>query len=106
MRIKELHIEKFGTIRNLTINTSEKLNYVYGLNEAEKTTVIDFIEIMLYGTVNNYREDIREKYLPDDGSDMYGSIVFEHKGDEITLERVFNAGRYKKDFQRGIGRAK
>ena len=60
MRIKELHIEKFGTIRNLTINTSEKLNYVYGLNEAEKTTVIDFIEIMLYGTVNNYREDIRE----------------------------------------------
>ncbi|MCI6581523.1 MAG: AAA family ATPase [Oscillospiraceae bacterium] len=97
MRIKELHIEKFGTIRNLTINTSEKLNYVYGLNEAEKTTVIDFIEIMLYGTVNNYREDIREKYLPDDGSDMYGSIVFEHKGDEITLERVFNAGRYKKD---------
>lgn len=97
MKIKELRITKFGTIKNLTIKPTEKLNYIYGLNEAEKTSVVDFILIMLYGTVNSYREDVREKYLPDDGSDISGSIDFEYKGESITLDRIFNAGRYKKD---------
>lgn len=97
MRIKELHIEKFGTIKNLGIKFKDNMNYVHGLDEQSKKTVIDFILVMFYGTVNNYREDIREKYLPLDGSDMSGSVVFEFRNDEYLLERIFNAGRYKKD---------
>ncbi len=97
MKIKELNIERFGTIRNLKIKTEDGMNYIYGLDDDEKTAVTDFITVMLYGTVNNYREDIREKYLPLDGSDMSGSMVFELKNEEYLLERVFNAGRHKKD---------
>lgn len=97
MKIKKLHITKFGNVRDLDINISDGMNYLYGIDEDTKTAVMDFIVVMFYGTVNNYREDIREKYLPLDGSDMSGKIVFEFKGDVYVLERVFNAGRYKKD---------
>lgn len=97
MKIKELHIERFGNIKDLDLTISDSMNFLYGFNEADKTAVVDFIIIMLYGTVNRYREDIREKYLPDDGADMCGSLVFEYKDEEFVLERIFDSGRHKKD---------
>lgn len=97
MKIKEIHIQKFGTIRNLDFKVGDKMNYLYGLENDIKTAVMDFIIVMFYGTVNNYREDIREKYLPLDGSDISGSMVFEYENDEYLLERVFNAVTYRKD---------
>ncbi|WP_044973478.1 hypothetical protein [Ruminococcus sp. HUN007] len=97
MKIKELHITKFGNIRNFDVKAEDKMNYLYGLDDENRTAVMDFILVMFYGTVNNFREDIREKYLPLDGSDITGSMVFEYLGDDYLLERVFNAGRYKKD---------
>ncbi|MCQ2464183.1 MAG: hypothetical protein MJ095_01215 [Oscillospiraceae bacterium] len=97
MKIKEIHIIKFGSVRDLDIDLSDGMNYVFGFDDETKKAVADFIIVMFYGTVNNYREDIREKYLPLDGSDMSGSVTFEFKSEEYVLERVFNAGRYKKD---------
>ena len=97
MKIKEIHITKFGTIRDLDFKVEDNMNYLYGLNDEIKTAVMDFIIVMFYGTLNNYREDIREKYLPLDGTDISGSMVFEYKDDEYLLERVFNAVTYRKD---------
>lgn len=97
MKIKELHITRFGTIRGLDLELQDNMNYLFGLEEDTKTAVMDFIVVMFYGTVNNFREDIREKYLPLDGSDMSGSVLFEFRNEEYLLERIFNAGRYKKD---------
>lgn len=94
MNIKEIFLEKFGKIKGLDIECSEdKLNFIYGLTENYKSTIIDFIFCILYGTVNIYGEDLRTKYIPDDGSDMSGGIVIVHDGIEYVISRTFNVGK-------------
>ena len=97
MKIKELKIEKFGSIRNAELKITDGMNFLYGFNEAEKNAIVDFIIIMLYGTVDNYRTDIRQNYLPEDGSDISGSIIFEHDDQSFELKRIFDKNRRKKD---------
>ena len=97
MKINEIHINKFGTINNLTILTSDSLNFFYGIDEIKKKTIIDFINSILYGTVKENHEDIRSEYIPEDGSDMSGSIKFTHNDKEYILERIFNAGKSSRD---------
>ncbi len=98
MIIKEIFLEKFGKIQGLDIECSEeKLNFIYGLTEDYKTTIIDFIFCILYGTVNIYGEDLRTKYIPDDGSDMSGGIVIIHDGIEYVISRTFNPGKASLD---------
>lgn len=98
MKINEIHIEKFGNISDLDLKLKDRINFFYGLNESDKTTITDFIIVMFYGTVNSYKEDIRDQYIPDDGSDMSGSILFEYNGKLLSLYRQFNSGSRKKDI--------
>lgn len=97
MKIKELKIEKFGSIKNAELKITDGMNFLYGFSEAEKNAIVDFIIIMLYGTVDNYRTDIRQIYLPEDGSDISGSIIFEHDDQSFELKRIFDKNRRKKD---------
>ncbi len=98
MNIKEIFLEKFGKIQGLDIECSEeKLNFIYGLTEDYKSTIIDFIFCILYGTVNIYGDDLRTKYIPDDGSDMSGGIVIVHNGIEYVISRTFNPGKASLD---------
>lgn len=97
MKINEIHITKFGTIKDLDITASDTLNFFYGIDEINKKTIIDFINSILYGTINKNHEDIRSEYIPEDGSDMSGSIKFTHNEKEYVLERIFNAGKSTRD---------
>lgn len=98
MNIKEIFLEKFGKIQSLDIECSEdKLNFIYGLTEDYKSTIIDFIFCILYGTINIYGEDLRTKYIPEDGSDMSGGIVIVHEGIEFVISRTFNPGKASLD---------
>ena len=61
MRIGELHIDGFGTWKDLSLGEfGDGVTVVYGPNEAGKTTLMQFIRTVLYG-FNPYR---RQRYLP------------------------------------------
>lgn len=97
MKIREIHIFRFGCIDELDLEIKDNMNFFYGLSEAKKSCVVDFVSVMFYGTINNKNEDVRANYIYADGSDMAGSITFEHKGENYLLERVFHAGLSRKD---------
>ena len=92
MKIKSLHISAFGKLKNKDINFEESFNIIYGGNEQGKTTVMNFIKMMFYGTERSsaqLNKNLRKKYTPWDNSLMAGSIDFENKGRLYRLERIF-----------------
>ena len=92
MKIKEINIASFGGIKNLKITPENGFNVIYGDNENGKSTVMSFIKMMFYGSGRNSSDiskNIRKKYTPWDGSQMAGSIDFEHSGRLYRIEREF-----------------
>ena len=53
MFIKELNLKAFGKFVRKSIYLKDGLNLVYGNNEAGKSTVHSFIEMMFYGARDN-----------------------------------------------------
>jgi len=97
MKISEIHIDKFGSIEDMTLTADEKLNFFYGINEINKKTIIAFIRSVFYGTKNRKNENIRSEFIPEDGSDMSGYIKFTHNDTEYLIERIFSAGKSSRD---------
>ena len=92
MKIKSIYISAFGGIKNLELNLSDTFNIIYGDNENGKTTIMNFIKMMFYGTERGgaqLNKNLRKKYTPWDNSQMAGSIIFEHKNRTYKLERIF-----------------
>ena len=94
MKINSLYISSFGGIKNLKLNFNKGFNVIYGDNENGKSTVMAFIKMMFYGSERSSAQiskNIRKKYTPWDGSQMAGSIDFEHEGKQYRLEREFRS---------------
>lgn len=94
MKINSLHIAAFGGIKNLDLNLDSPFNVIYGNNENGKTTIMNFIKMMFYGTERGgaqLNKNLRKKYTPWDGSVMAGSIDFESNGRNYRLERIFGS---------------
>ncbi|MGK9265179.1 AAA family ATPase [Bacillus inaquosorum] len=69
LRIKSLHIYHYGKFSNRTFHFSASpVQLIYGLNEAGKTTVMSFIESMLFGFPKT------KKYEPKTGG-VYGGVL-------------------------------
>ncbi len=98
MNIKELHITAFGRFKNKTLVLEDKLNLIYGLNEAGKSTIHRFIEAMLFGFVKpgmkrrNMLEEY-DRYRPWVGDLYGGSIVYSSGGKLYRAERNLEKGR-------------
>lgn len=61
MYISSLKMERFGVWADLRLsNLSEGLNVIYGPNGSGKTTVVRFINAILYG----FGDQVRQRYLP------------------------------------------
>lgn len=93
MRFVEANIEGFGQYRNRQIVFSEGLNVIYGHNESGKTTLMKFIEGILYGFYKpaqrrQYTADY-EKYRPWDGGSYGGTLVYETEGQYVAVHRDF-----------------
>ena len=88
MRIAEVHIDGFGTWKDLSLNdVSEGVTVVYGPNEAGKTTLMQFVRTVLYG----FSPSRRQRYLPPvNGGRPGGSlaVVTHAKGEANALYRV------------------
>lgn len=94
MKIKSLNIASFGGIKNKQIDFGDNFNIVYGNNENGKTTIMNFVKMMFYGTERGsgqISKNLRKKYTPWDNSGMAGSIDFEMKGRNYRIERIFGS---------------
>lgn len=92
MKINSLYIEAFGKLKKFKIDFNDGFNVVYGGNENGKTTVMNFIKMMFYGSERSTASKLmntRKKYTPWDSSQMAGSIDFEHQGKKYRLEKEF-----------------
>ena len=67
MQIKNLQINNFGKLKNKNIELDNGINVIYGENESGKSTLLNFITSMFYGTSKNKNgnkiSDF-EKFLP------------------------------------------
>jgi uncharacterized protein YhaN len=94
LKIKSLNIAAFGGLKNVQLSFQNGFNVVYGNNENGKTTIMNFIKMMFYGTERGSAQlskNLRKKYTPWDNSGMAGSIDFENDGRNYRIERSFGS---------------
>ncbi|MBR6902790.1 MAG: AAA family ATPase [Clostridia bacterium] len=91
MEIKSIYVSAFGSLKDFSLDLSDGFQVIYGENEAGKTTLLEFIKAMFYGSRKTAGQAVsaREKYAPFDGSQPAGRITFTHSGREFILERQF-----------------
>lgn len=91
MRIKTLHLKKFGRFTDKTIQLGGGINIVYGFNESGKSTVAAFICAMLFGMDDKDKDGMYGRYCPwDDSKEFCGSMDFEHNGVNYRIFRSFS----------------
>lgn len=82
MRISEVHITRYGPLRDFHLNLDTNMELVYGPNESGKTLIVDAILKLLLGKAARKYSDIdRVEEHPE------GYIVMEIDGQQIKLER-------------------
>ncbi len=92
MKINSIYISAFGGVKNLKLDFNNGFNVIYGENENGKTTIMNFIKMMFYGSERakgDLAKTPRKKYTPWDNSQMAGSIDFEKDGKNYRIERIF-----------------
>ncbi len=93
MVINEINITNFGKLQNRKYVFSPGLNVIYGVNEAGKTTLQQFIKAMLFGLEKKRGKSLQDeyhRYEPWDAPAFFaGSLVFETGGQNFLLERNF-----------------
>ncbi len=94
MKINKLQINAFGKIENKEIEFSEKINVVYGKNEAGKSTLLKFIVDSLYGISKNKRGkefSDYDRYKPWNKEEFSGKLTYTlDNGKTYEVFRDFN----------------
>ncbi len=95
MKINSVYISAFGKFHDKTFDFSDGLNVIYGENEDGKTTLMNFIIMMFYGSSVKSSEALynnpRKKYLPRNDKAMAGSIDFTLDNRKYRIERIFKS---------------
>lgn len=105
MWIKKAEITSFGKWRQQTFLFEAKNQLVYGLNEAGKSTLYQFIQAILFGFPTKRKKG--QDYTPNDGSGFGGRLLLVHPTyGTVTVERykAKNKGKAKvwmEDGQQG-----
>ena len=93
MKLIELYIENFGTLSGYSYKFSDKINPILEKNGFGKSSLADFIKVMLYGLDDSRKtgidENDRKKYLPWQGGSFGGWLSFECRGKKYRIERTF-----------------
>ncbi len=94
MKINYLKINGFGKIEDKEIEMSDKINLIYGNNEAGKSTLLKFISGMFYGvSKNKNKKEISdyEQYNPWEAKDFSGKMIYQlDNDDKYEVYRDFN----------------
>lgn len=87
MYLRKLLIYGFGQHEDITVELSKGINVFYGLNEAGKTTIQQFILQILFGFPQKNQQQLR--YEPKRGGKYGGQIhLTDHEYGECVIERV------------------
>lgn len=110
MKIKEIHIYGFGKLQDIHIQgLSNKVQLFLGENEAGKSTIMAFIQAILFGFPLKNQTELR--YEPKRGTQYGGSLLLDtSEFGEVKIERVagkaagevtvfYNDGRTSNDIQ-------
>ncbi|HPQ47988.1 MAG TPA: AAA family ATPase [Clostridia bacterium] len=95
MKIDKLKVNGFGRINDREFSFSDRMNLVYGKNEAGKSTLMNFIKAMLYGFTNQRtdgegRPSDKARYKPWDSPNYSGYIeLYKDNGKKIRIEKDF-----------------
>lgn len=93
MKIKNIKINSFGKINNKEYDFSEKINLIYGKNEAGKSTLLKFIQNIFYGTSKNKKGknfSDYDLYKPWGDGDFSGKLKYKlDSGEEFEVYREF-----------------
>lgn len=94
MIIKSVEISSFGGLKNLRLNFSPKTNLIFGKNGSGKSTVMNFIRLMLYSkTINERSSDVskslRKKTKPLDGAPQKGKMIINKNDCDYLIEKTF-----------------
>ncbi|QSX04896.1 AAA family ATPase [Sedimentibacter sp. zth1] len=98
MFIKELDLKFFGKFKYKKFMFKNGLNIIYGNNEAGKSTMHNFIEIMLFGFKNGKDENdekLFHKYRPWNSDQYLGALTIEEKDKDYIVKKDF----YTKDYK-------
>lgn len=97
MKIKEISIDGFGKFHKYHCKLSDGIQVFYGENESGKTTLRKFMIAMLFGMEKGRgmaaKNDDYTKYVPIDGGNYGGSMIFEKDGISYRVQRIFSPGR-------------
>ena len=87
LSIKKIQIYGFGKHENVAISLHEHVTVFYGMNEAGKTTIQQFILQMLFGFPT--KQQALQKYEPKTSTKFGGHLTVSHPiYGECTIERV------------------
>ena len=102
MRILQIDLTRFGRFDHFSCALPEGFTVVYGENEAGKSTIMDFLQLVFYGTSkqgSDPREHIRKRYVGENDRSPVGVLHFEQDGKRYRLTRRFGATNGKDDIQ-------
>ena len=95
MRIRSIHIENFGRLKDCDITFDTGLNAVVRENGWGKTSLAAFIRAMFYGLEGERKHDLktneRLRYQPWNKGHFGGSMEFEAGGKRYIVTRDFGA---------------
>ncbi|RLQ97304.1 ATP-binding protein [Falsibacillus albus] len=87
MYIKKIHIYGYGKIEDFIIEPDQGLQVFYGKNEAGKSTIIAFIQSILFGFPTKVQNEPR--YVPKTHTKYGGQLTIEtEKYGSVIVERV------------------
>ena len=93
MKIDKIKINSFGNLNDKEIDLSNKINIIYGKNEAGKSTLLKFIVNSFYGTSKNKKGRLfsdYDRYKPWGREDFSGKIIYElDNGEQYEVFREF-----------------
>ncbi len=93
MKIENIQINGFGKLKNKNIKLTDGINIIIGRNESGKSTLLKFINSMIYGISKNKRgkeiSDL-ERYTPWETETYSGKIKYKlDDGKEFEIYRNF-----------------
>jgi len=89
MNLRTIYIDRFGGLKKFTIDLSDSINIIEGVNESGKTTVCNFIRFIFYG-FKDKRE--RNLFISWNSDSAGGYITVNHGGNTYRVERECTAG--------------
>ena len=85
MIIKSIYINQFGCLKGERLEFANGINVISLPNESGKSTIAEFIRVMLYG-VNSLRFNQRKKYMPFGFTSMGGEMTVILDGMEYIIK--------------------